>query len=131
MNTRDFDDITGLLHSWRDGEGAALDRLIPLVYGELQRTAKRHMAREQPGHVLQTGDLVNEVYLQLLRFEVVAWQDRAHFFAACAQLMRRILTDSARSRLSKKRGGDVQHVPFIDNVGVSGGQDDLLVTKLP
>lgn len=126
MSARDPNDITGLLHAWTEGESAALDRLIPLIYGELRCRAKRYMAHEKPGHALQSGDLVNEVYLHLLRLNVVAWRDRTHFFATCAQLMRRILIDAARSQLSKKRGGDFHHVSLVDDIAAPGGQDDLL-----
>jgi RNA polymerase sigma factor (TIGR02999 family) len=95
----------------------ALDKLAPLVHEELQRMAHRYMMCEQPGHTLQTTALVNEVYLRLIVVRDASWQDRAHFFAVCAQLMRRILTDYARSRQALKRGGAALHV-VLDDVAV-------------
>src|SRR5690242_15674769 len=103
-------EITRLLQAWGDGDERALERLMPLVYEELCQAAHRHMAREAPGHTLQTTALVNEVYLRLAGVRRGMWQNRAHFFALCAKLMRRILTDFARSRRSRKRGGQAPHV---------------------
>ncbi len=103
-------EITRLLQAWGDGDERALDELTPLVYGELHQVAQRYMAREPPDHTLQTTALINEVYLRLVNFREVSWQNRAHFFAVCAKLMRRILTDFARSRRYAKRGGDTPHV---------------------
>jgi RNA polymerase sigma factor (TIGR02999 family) len=105
-------EITQLLHAWRGGDQLALQRLMPVVYQELHRMARRYMAREKDGHTLQTTALINEVYLRLVDAEEVQWQDRAHFFAVSAQLMRRILTDFARSHGYQKRGGGVRHVPL-------------------
>jgi RNA polymerase sigma-70 factor, ECF subfamily len=102
-------EITQLLQAWGDGDEQALEKLTPLVYEELHRTAQRYMAREATGHILQTSALVNEVYLRLVDVREASWQNRAHFFAVCAKLMRRILTDFARSRLYLKRGGEVRH----------------------
>src|SRR6266540_3950702 len=90
------DDVTRLLHAWSQGDDGALDVLMPLVYHELHRAAHFHMAREAPDNTLQTTALVNEVYLRLLGAREVDWQNRAHFHAVCATLMRRILTDFAR-----------------------------------
>ena len=90
--------ITELLLAWSRGEQAALEKLVPRVHAELRRVAHRYMARERPGHTLQTTALVNEAYLRLINVEQVRWQNRAHFFAVSAQLMRRILVDFARSR---------------------------------
>ncbi len=112
-------DITQLLRAWGDGDQGALEKLIPLVYGELRQAAHRYMAREQPGHTLQTTALVNEVYLRLVDLREVRWQDRAHFFAICARLMRRTLTDFARSRRSLKRGGAEAQVSFDEGLIVS------------
>jgi RNA polymerase sigma factor (TIGR02999 family) len=98
MGTSPSRDITQLLRAWGSGDEHALERLTPLVYAELRKAAKRHMARERDGHTLQTTALINEVYLRLVYLDDVSWQDRAHFFAICARLMRRILTDYARSR---------------------------------
>jgi RNA polymerase sigma factor (TIGR02999 family) len=94
-----------LLIAWRAGDREALDRLIPLVYGELHRMAERHLRRERPGHTLQPTAIVNEVYLKLLGRQASDWQNRAHFFAVAAQSMRRILVEHARQRDAKKRGG--------------------------
>ena len=103
-------EVTQLLRAWSEGDHEALDKLTPLVYDELHRAAHRYMAQERPGHTLQTTALVNEVYLRLVDIREVTWQDRAHFFAVCARLMRRVLTDFARSRGYLKRGGDSPHV---------------------
>jgi RNA polymerase sigma factor (TIGR02999 family) len=113
------DDITGLLRAWSDGDERALDALIPLVYDELHWAAHFHMTREASDNTLQTTALVNEVYLRLLGAREVDWQNRAHFHAVCATLMRRILTDFARSRNSQKRGGTVEHLPVDDEILVS------------
>lgn len=102
--------ITQLLIEWRDGDEKALDRLIPLVYDELNRLAHRYMRRERPGHSFQTNDLVNEAYLRLVDHKGMRWQNRAHFYAVAAQAMRRILVDRARVRASVKGGGRVQMV---------------------
>jgi RNA polymerase sigma factor (TIGR02999 family) len=102
--------ITQLLIEWRDGDEKALDRLMPLVYEELNRLAHRYMRRERPGHSFQTNDLVNEAYLRLVDHKGMRWQNRAHFYAVAAQAMRRILVDRARSRASVKRGGRIQLV---------------------
>ena len=99
-------EITRLLLAWRQGDRDALDRLIPLVYGELHRMAERHLRRERPGHTLQPTAIVHEAYVKLIGRQGVDWQDRAHFFAVAAQSMRRILVEHARKRDAKKRGGD-------------------------
>jgi RNA polymerase sigma factor (TIGR02999 family) len=104
--------VTSLLQAWSAGDEQALAKLAPLVYDELHRTAHRYMARENTGHTLQTTALVNEVYLRLVNVQKVEWQGRAHFYAICARMMRRVLTDFARSRRYLKRGGDAIHVPF-------------------
>lgn len=104
--------VTQLLVAWSQGEQAALEKLVPLVYGELRRIARRYMGRERPGRTLQTTALVNEAYLRLIDASQVRWQDRAHFFAVSAQLMRRILVDFARSRRYLKRGGGAQKISF-------------------
>ena len=95
--------VTGLLLAWSRGEQEALEKLMPLVYAELQRIAHRYMNRERCGHTLQTTELVNEAYLRLIDASQVRWQDRAHFFAISARLMRQILVDFARSRRSQAR----------------------------
>jgi RNA polymerase sigma-70 factor (ECF subfamily) len=98
-------EVTRLLLAWREGDQGALDRLIPLVYGELHRMAERYLRRERPGHTLQPSAIVNEAYLRLLGRQGADWQNRAHFFAVAAQSMRRILVEHARHRDAKKRGG--------------------------
>jgi RNA polymerase sigma factor (TIGR02999 family) len=108
------EEITGLLQAWSDGDQAALEKLVPLVYAELHRQAKRYMRREQAGHTLQTSALVNEAYLRLVDAGSVRWQNRTHFFAVSAQIMRRILIDFARAKQNLKRGGGVGHVPLDD-----------------
>ena len=108
-------EITQLLHAWRGGDQLALERLTPIVYEELHRMARRYMARERDGHTLQTTALINEVYLRLVKVKEVEWQDRAHFFAVSAQLMRRILTDFARSHGYQKRGGGARQVPLDES----------------
>jgi RNA polymerase sigma factor (TIGR02999 family) len=95
--------ITELLHAWGDGDESALDQLMPAVYENLHRLAQRYMAQERPDHTLQATALVNEAYLRLLGSAQPSWQDRAHFFAVCARIMRRILVDWARARLAQKR----------------------------
>ena len=112
-------DITGLLRAWSEGDESALDSLIPLLYDDLHRTAHSYMAREAPDNTLQTTALVNEVYLRLLGARDVDWQNRAHFLAVCATVMRRILIDVARSRRSLKRGGTAEHLPLDDAILVS------------
>jgi RNA polymerase sigma factor (TIGR02999 family) len=102
--------ITQLLMAWRAGDEEALNRLMPLVYNELHRLARRYIAGEQTGHPLQTTALVHEVYLRLVDAHTIDWQDRAHFYAICARLMRRILVDFARSRNYQKRGGGLAHI---------------------
>jgi RNA polymerase sigma factor (TIGR02999 family) len=98
-------DITRLLKAWGRGDKAALDGLAPLVYGELRQIAHRYMRKEDAANSLQTTALVNEAYLKLVDAQGVEWQDRAHFFAVSAQMMRRILVDAARARGAEKRGG--------------------------
>jgi RNA polymerase sigma factor (TIGR02999 family) len=108
-----------LLQAWSEGDEQALGKLMPLVYEELHRLARRYMAGESPGHTLQTTALVNEAYLRLVDVKKVSWQNRAHFFGVSAQLMRRILVDFARSRRSLKRGGDAFTMSLEDALIVS------------
>ena len=96
--------VTSLLVGWAEGDDAALEELTPLVYGELRRIARRHMAHERASHTLQATALVNEAYLRLVDARRVQWKDRAHFFAMASRLMRRILVDAARARGYQKRG---------------------------
>ncbi len=112
-------EITGLLLAWSRGDSHALEKLTPLVYQELHRTARRYMAREQPNHTLQTTALINEVYLRLVDLTDVQWHDRAHFFALCASMMRRILIDFARSRHYQKRGGQARRISLDEALLVS------------
>lgn len=106
MSTDRPAEITQLLLDWRGGSERAFEELLPLVYGELRRIARNYMRRQNPGHTLQTTALVNEAYMRLVDSNRVNWQDRNHFFAVSAQLMRRILVDFARKKNSQKRGGD-------------------------
>jgi RNA polymerase sigma-70 factor (ECF subfamily) len=115
----DAKDISALLRAWSDGDQNALDGLTPIVYDELRRLAHRYMKRERPGHTLQTTALVNDAYMRLVGYKRMKWQNRAHFFAVSAQVMRRILVDHARSH-NVKRGAGVPHVS-LEEVAVVGG----------
>ena len=106
--------VTELLVRWRDGDKAALDALMPLVYSELHRIAGRYLQRERSDHTLQSTALVHEAYVRLAEQALPEWQNRAHFFAVAAQLMRQILVDHARSHRASKRGGDVCKVALED-----------------
>ena len=119
MTRASSSEITSLLHAWRRGDQLALEQLTPVVYQELHRIARHYMSREREGHTLQTTALINEVYLRLVKVKEVEWQDRAHFFAVSAQLMRRILTDFARSHQYQKRGGGAIHVSLDEALNVS------------
>ena len=121
------DDITALLMAWGGGDKAALDRLMPLVYQELRRLARRQMRRERQGDTLQTTALVNEAYLRLVDYERVQARDRNHFLAIAAQAMRRILIDRARSRRSDKRGSNPQRISLDEVAEVADARAaDLL-----
>jgi RNA polymerase sigma-70 factor (ECF subfamily) len=120
-------EITALLLAWSQGDQAALEKLTPLVYQELHRLAQREMGRERPGHTLQTSALVHEAYLRLIDSSRLQWQNRAHFFAVSAQLMRRILVDFARARHNLKRGGRAQQVSLDEALVVSAGPEANLV----
>ena len=112
-------DVSAILRAWSAGDQGALDRLTPIVYEELRRVARRYMRQERPGHSLQTSALVNEAYMRLVDYKRMQWQNRAHFFAVSAQLMRRILVDHARRR-NLKRGGGVPHVSLDNAAFVTG-----------
>lgn len=112
-------EITQLLKAWDQGDEAALRLLTSLVENELRRIARRCMAKENPGHTLQSTALVNEAYLRLVDIQEVGWQDRTHFFAMCARLMRRILTDHARSHNYQKRGGGAVQVSLDEGLLVT------------
>ncbi len=118
MHTPSAHEITQLLRAWSNGDSQALEKLTPFVYEELHRSARRCMARERPDHTLQTTALINEVYMRLVDLGDVTWQDRAHFFAVCSRLMRRILTDFARSRRYQKHGGNAPRLSFDESLFV-------------
>lgn len=119
--------ITELLIEWREGDVTALDRLMPLVYEELQRLARYYMRRERPGHTLQTGALLNEAYIRLVDHKGMRWQNRAHFYAVASQAMRRILVDHARFHRYAKRGGGDQPLELDEAAAVSQRQAADLV----
>ena len=118
--------MSTLLRAWGDGDRSALDRLTPIVYNELHRLARRYIRGERAGHSLQATALVNEAYLRLVDYKRMEWQNRAHFFAVSAQVMRRILVENAR-RHNLKRGGGVQHVSLDEAALVSGNRGADLV----
>jgi RNA polymerase sigma factor (TIGR02999 family) len=114
-------DVTQFLLAWNKGDQRALDNLIPIVYAELRRLAQYHMKLEAPGHTLQATALVNEAYLRLVDQTRVNWQNRAHFFGAAAQIIRRILVDHARSRHRLKRGGSAVKITLYDEILATEG----------
>lgn len=120
------DEISSLLRAWSNGDQSALNGLTRIVYEELRRLAHHYMERERPGHTLQTTALVNEAYMRLVDYKRMQWQDRAHFFAVAAQVMRRILVDHARNH-NLKRGAGVPHVALDDVAVVSGDRTGDLV----
>lgn len=122
-------DVTQLLLDWGNGDAEALERLLPLVHDDLRRRARRFLARERPGHTLQPTAVVNEAYLRLIDQNRVQWQNRAHFLAVAAQMMRRILVDHARTRRREKRGRGVAPVP-LDDIDVAAREPDLDVVAL-
>ena len=121
--SRPHDDVTALLIEWRQGDAAALERLVPLVYAELKKVAGAHLRHERAGHSLQATALVHEVYLRLVNVDRLTFESRAHFMAVAARLMRQILVDHARRRLRGKRGGGATMVsldgmsPAVNTVG--------------
>lgn len=128
--------VSGLLNRWSGGDPQALEQLLPIVYGELRRLAHYHLRRERDGHTLQTTALVHEVYLRLCGNDEPQWQNRAHFFAVAARMMRRILVDYARRRGAEKRGGAPIHAPLdaalnipmdehFDLLSLDGALDEL------
>jgi len=119
--------VTQLLVAWREGDAAAFDRLMPMVYDELRRLARRYMKRAAAGQTLQTTALVHEAYLRLAAQDDVRWQNRAHFFAVCAQVMRSLLVDRARSRHAIKRGGGSLHVELDEALVQSAVRDESLL----
>jgi len=119
-------EVSGLLLAWSSGDKSALEKLTPLVYEELRRLARHYMGLERSGHSLQATALVNEAYLRLTDYRRMRWENRAHFFAVSAQLMRRILVDHAR-RHNLKRGAGIEHVPLEDTALIGGDRDQDLV----
>ena len=119
--------VTRLLAEWHGGDEQALERLIPLVYGELRRLAGRYLNRERASHTLETHDLIHEAFLRLLDQRRVDWRNRSHFFAIAAQMMRRILVDHARRRGSGKHGGDLRPVALDDVPDLAAQRDMDLV----
>jgi RNA polymerase sigma-70 factor (ECF subfamily) len=128
MSTPSPGDVTQLLQAWGQGEEAALDRLIPLVYRDLHLRARRCMAGERVEHSLQTTALIHEAYLRLVGPSPAAWENRGHFFAVAARVMRRILIDHARARRAQKRGGQESPVTLDEQLVVAGGPDRDLVS---
>ena len=122
MTTPEPEEVSQLLKDWSDGDQAALDKVMPVVYQELRRLAHHYMRKERVGHTLQTTALVNEAYLRLADYKKMRWQSRTHFFAVAAQVMRRILVENARSRNYAKRGGGAQKVEFDETAVVSAGR---------
>jgi RNA polymerase sigma factor (TIGR02999 family) len=127
MLTQSSKEITRLLLAWGHGDQSALEELAPLVQSELHRLAHHYMSRERPGHTLQTSALVNEAYIRLIDWKSVRWQNRAHFFAVSAQLMRRILVDFARERQYLKHGGARLRVSLSEAAGLPLERDADLV----
>lgn len=127
MTTSSPNEVTQLLLAWNSGDRAALDQLIPLVYQELRQAAKRYLKRERTDHTLQTTALVNEVYMRLIDVSQVQLQNRAHFFAISAQLMRQILVDFARRRGKLKRGGEFERVSFEEAILVANAQSPDII----
>jgi RNA polymerase sigma-70 factor (ECF subfamily) len=118
VNSTGQSNVTELLLAWNHGDRAALDRLMPVIYEELRRIARRHMRAEGAGHTLQATALVNDVYIHLVDQQRVNWQNRAHFFGAAAQIIRRVLVDHARARHRLKRGGEALKVSLRDAMNI-------------
>lgn len=119
-------DVTGLLRAWREGDRSALDKLTPIVYQDLRRLARRHLLAERPAHTLQPTALVNESYMRLVNYRRMDWQDRAHFLAVSAQLMRRILVEHARRR-NLKRGGRMRRVSLEQALDAESGRPNDVI----
>ena len=122
-------EVTELLVRWQSGDRAALDSLLPLVYDELRRIARYYLQRERSGHTLQSTALVNEAYVRMVAQDFLEWQNRAHFFAVAAQLMRQILVDHARSHLAAKRGGEIFKVS-LDEAAEQSSTPDVEILAL-
>jgi RNA polymerase sigma factor (TIGR02999 family) len=121
--------MTQLLRAWSDGDAGALDRLTPMVVDELRRIARRHMDHEFGEHTLQTTALVNEAYLRLIDANSVRWEDRAHFFAISARIMRRVLIEAARARTAEKRGGGALRVTFEEGLPVTARDEQFIALE--
>lgn len=119
--------VTLLLYQWKNGNEEALDQLMPLVYDELRRLAGRYLSAERPEHTLRATELVHEAYMRLLGAEI-DWQDRVHFYAVSARVIRRILVDHANSRNRRKRGGHVQHVALDESVVIGAEAPEIIVS---
>ncbi|MGE0131082.1 MAG: sigma-70 family RNA polymerase sigma factor [Blastocatellales bacterium] len=120
-------ETTRLLKAWSEGDKTALERLVPLVDAELRRLARHYLQQERPGHILQTTALVNEAWVRLINWPDVSWQNRAHFIGLAAQLMRRVLVDSARRRQTLKHGADAVQVSLAHAEGIAHGKSAELV----
>jgi RNA polymerase sigma-70 factor, ECF subfamily len=131
METLPTHEITELLQAWNRGDEQALEKLTPLIYDELYRSAKRSMSRGRRGNSMQTTALINELYVQMLDLKRVTWQNRAHFFAICARLMRNILVDLFRAAQHQKRGGGAIRITFDESLTVSpqAGRDLVAVDE--
>jgi RNA polymerase sigma factor (TIGR02999 family) len=127
MDSTPRNDVTELLVAWSNGNQAARDQLMTVVYDELHRLARRYMRRESPGHTLQTSALLNEAFLRLVDQKNVHWQNRAHFYGIAAQMMRRILVDYARSRNYEKRGGGARALSLDESLIVSDARNEEVV----
>jgi len=122
-------EVTALLRAWREGDETALDALMPLVHDELRRIARRCLYGERPNHSVQATELVNEAFLRLVDVQHIDWQNRTHFLAMSARLMRRVLVDLARSRTADKRGGGAVRVT-LDEATIGGGAPAADVVRL-
>ena len=126
MTTSGSQDVTELLVAWSNGDQSAIDKLVPIIYTELHRLARRYMQSAGPDHTLQTTALVNEAYLRLVNQQQVSWQNRAHFFAVSATSMRHILVDMARGRGRERRGGNAFHLPLDETLLSSNRATELV-----
>ena len=130
MTSRSARAVTDLLQAWASGDEGALEELLPLVYDDLRRQAKRYMRAQPAGHTLQTTALVHEAYLRLVGQSAVAWNGRAHFFGVAAKAMRSILVDHARARHAAKRGGSAHAITLDDAGGIAGPEPSVDVLAL-
>src|SRR5215218_2438529 len=123
-------EITEMLRQWSDGKQEVLDSLLPLVYDELHRQAARYLRKERPNHTLQTTALIHEAYLKLIDQREVNWNNRAHFFAIAAQIMRRILVDHAKTRHRAKRGGIAENLPLEESALIATEESSIDLVAL-